>query len=75
MQCYHTGEIEAVRTAVHVDDKVFELALALAPYVQTLEVLSEGNGNIILPFRGGVLETIKMEIQTKLKKLIRFKKS
>lgn len=75
MQCYHTGEMEAIGNpakGVHIDDKVFELALALMPYVQAVEVLGEGNGDIIVPIRGRALDTIRLEIQSKLKKLIRF---
>jgi hypothetical protein len=68
MQCSDTGSMEAI----HVDKEMIELAQALTPYVRTLQVLSEGNGDIILPFRGGVLETIKLDIQSKLSKLIRF---
>lgn len=75
MQCFHTGEMEAIGSTakgVHIDDKVFELALALTPCVQVVEVLGEGNGDIIVPIRGHALDTVRLELQSKLKKLIRF---
>lgn len=75
MRCFHTEEMEAIgctAKGVHIDDKVFELAVALTPYVQAIDVLGEGNGEIIVPIRGRALDTIRLEIQSKLKKLIRF---
>ena len=61
--------------AVHVDNDVLELAQALTPYVRTVHLLGGGNGDIILPFRKGTLETIRLDIQSKLKKLLHFKQS
>lgn len=76
MLCQDTGSMEALppKEAIHVDKDLIELAIALKPYVRTIQDVSEGNGDIILPFRGGVLDTIKLNIQSKLRRLIRFRK-
>jgi hypothetical protein len=73
MWCHDTGSMEAIpKDAIHIDKEVIELAQAIVPYVHTIQEVSEGNGDIILPFRGGALETIKLDLQSKLRKLIRF---
>lgn len=69
MQCSDTG---GQMPAIHVSTGALELAQALVPYIDVIQEKSQGNGDIIIPLRGGVIDAIQLELRGKLRKIIRF---
>lgn len=69
MQCSDTsGKLPAIR----VPTGALELAQALLPYIDTVQDVAQGNGDIIIPLRGGAIDTIRLDLRGKLRKIIRF---
>lgn len=71
MLCHDTGDVQAVK-GVHVPTGALELAIALAPYIDIVQETSQGNGDIIIPLRSGAIDTIRLDLRGKLRKIIRF---
>lgn len=69
MQCSDTsGKLPAIR----ISTGALELAQALVPYIDIVQETSNGNGDIIIPLRGGAIDTIRLDLRGKLRKIIRF---